>query len=267
MKNKKANSGFDLNIKNNLVKSKLSQVTIFIIIAVLIVLIALLIFFLWRPPSTTTITENPQFYIESCVKESAEEAIDILSRQGGDIKPELSLGFMGENLTYLCYYHGNYKSCVNQRPMLIEHLQDEISEYVEGNVSECFSSLKAELEDKGYTVSVAGMNVETELQPERVVVNVDRKLVISRRDETRTFEKFDSQAASPLYELAEIAMEIVNQEAEFCNFENLGFMITYPRYDIRKDSFEGSLIYTITDLETQHSFKFAVRTCVMPAGL
>jgi len=249
-----------------MVKNK-GQVTIFIIIALIIVVVALLIFFLWNPPETATTIDNPQNYIESCIKESTEEAISILLRQGGDIKPELSLGFKEENLTYLCYYHGDYKPCINQKPMLIEHLQDEISSYIEKNVSECFNSLKEELENKGYVVSMAGMNLTTELQPKRVVVNVNRNLIITRRDETKNFEKFEAKIASPLYELAEIAMEIVNQEAEFCNFENLGFMIIYPQYDIRKDTFEGSLIYTVTDIETSHSFKFAVRGCVMPAGI
>jgi hypothetical protein len=90
---------------------------------------------------------------------------------------------------------------------------------------------------------------------------------MSRREETKEYEDFEVKISTPLYELAEISMEIVNQEAEFCNFENLGFMIIYPHYDIRKENYDGSLIYTVTDLPTGHSFKFAVRTCVLPAGL
>ncbi len=248
-------------------KNKKGQIAIFIIIAVLIIIVAVVIFFLWRPPETTSISADPRGYIETCIKENSEQAILILSEQGGDINPELNLYYKENNYTYLCYNQGNYGPCINQRPMLIEHLQQEISNYIEPKVNECFQDLKAELEDIDYKVSMAGMSINTELQTKRAVVKVKRKFVVSRRDETRDFEEFEARISTPLYELAEISMEIANQEAEFCNFENLGFMIIYPDYDIRKENYDGSLIYTVTDLPTQHSFKFAVRTCVLPAGL
>lgn len=248
-------------------KNKNAQVAIFIIVALIIVVAALLIFLLWRAPSTATMAADPENYIESCIEENTKQAISILSEQGGDIEPELSVSYMGDEITYLCYNQGSYKPCINQRPMLIEHLEKEIDNYVEPGVRECFQTLRKELEDRGYEISMAGMSVETELQSNRALVNVKRKFIMSRRDETRSFENFQGKTATPLYELAEIAMEVTNQEAEYCNFENLGFMIIYPDYDIRKESFDGSLIYTITDLPTQHSFKFAVRSCVLPAGL
>lgn len=248
-------------------KNRKAQITIFIIIALLIIVAALIIFLIWKGPTAPTTTADPQAYIENCIKENSQQAITTLSKQGGDLEPELNLTYMGQDYTYLCYNQGLYNPCINQKPMLIEHLQEEISKYTEPKVKECFQSLKTELEDKGYEISMAGMSIETELQTKMAVVTVNRKFTMSRRGETKEFENFQAKIPSPLYELAEIAMEITNQEAQYCNFENLGFMIIYPQYDIRKDNYEGNLIYTITDLETQQSFKFAVRTCVLPAGL
>ncbi len=268
MKDKRGNSRFETKrARSNLLVSKRSQLAIFIIVALLIVVVALIIFLLWRRPTSGTITQDPQSYIETCIQENAEQAINILSEQGGDINPELNINYMGGNYTYLCYNQGNYHSCINQRPMLIEHLQQEITDYVEPKVNQCFQNLKTELEDRGYEISMAGATINTELQTKRAIVSVKRKFVMTRGRETKEFENFQAKIATPLYELAEISMEIVNQEAEFCNFENLGFMIIYPEYDIRKINYEGNLIYTVTDLQTSHSFKFAVRTCVLPAGL
>lgn len=247
---------------------KRGQVTIFIIIALIIVVAIALIFLLRREPTTGVSPEtNPQAYIEKCMRDYTKEAVSNLSEKGGDAEPEISVTYKGKEITYLCYNANSYKPCINQMPMLIEHIQGEITDYIEPKVKECFSSLQQELEKRNYRVSLETMEISTELQPKRVIVEINRKLTITKNEETRTFNEFKAEISHPIYDLAEIAMEIVNQEAEFCNFENLGFMITYPEYDIRKDSFDGSLIYTITDLETSNSFKFAVRGCVMPAGL
>ncbi len=250
-----------------LVKSKRSQVAIFIIIAILLVVAIVTIFMFWKPIVTRPDTSDPELYIKECMKDSIKEAVTLLPKQGGYIAPELTLLHKGENITYLCYNQGFYKPCINQRPLLIEYEEEGITKYIQGNISGCFSSLKKGLEDNGYDVSMGDMKIKTELQSKRVIVNAERKLTLAKGGATKNFNGFEVKVSTPLYELSEIAMEIVNQEAQYCNFENLGFMIIYPEYDVRKENVDGSLAYTIKDLETQQEFKFAVRGCVMPAGL
>jgi hypothetical protein len=245
---------------------KKAQVAIFIILAIAIVIVLILIL-LWRPPTTNTYSSDPEAYIVECVRDSAEKAIPIILKNGGDIQQELTVMYQGENVTYLCYNQGAYNPCINQRPMLIGHIEEQITNYIEPDVESCFSGLKQELEDKDYSVTMGELTVKTELQPKRAVVNAQREVTISKEGQTRNFKGFEINLATPLYELSAIAMEIVNQEAQYCNFENLGFMIIYPEYDIRKENFEGSLIYKVKQVNTGDEFKFAVRGCVMPAGL
>jgi len=269
MKNKRANSHLDFLFESkNLLKSKRSQVTIFIVIALIIVVAIVLIFIVWRKPVTpVSPTTNPEAYIEKCIKDYTEESISILSEQGGDINPEGSVMHKGKNITYLCYNANFYKPCINQRPLLIEHIEEQITNYIEPKMQECFSSLRTELEKRGYAVELDEMNITTKLQTKKVIATIDRKLLITKQD-TRKFEQFKAQVSWPLYDLAKIAMEIANQEARYCNFDILGFMIIYPEYNIEKFRTGNSdTIYTLKDIPTGKEFTFAIRSCVMPAGL
>lgn len=268
-KTKKENSHLDFTIwNNNLPKSKRSQVTIFIIIALIIIVAIALIFVLWRKPTiSVSPSENPESYIEKCVKDATEEAISLLSKQGGDIEPEGSVMYQGKKITYLCYNANFYLPCVNQRPMLIEHIEKEITNYLKPKMNECFSSLRTELEKKNYQVSLGSMSITTELRTRKVIVTVERKTELTKNQEVRKFEKFKSQISSPIYDLSKIAMEIANQEAHYCNFEILGFMIIYPKYSAEKFRTGNSdTIYTLKEIASGKEFKFAIRSCAMPAG-
>jgi len=250
------------------IERKKAQVTIFIIIALIIVVAIALIFVVWRKPVTTVSpTTNPEAYIEKCIKDYTEEAVKILSEQGGDINPEGNVMYEGKNITYLCYNANFYQPCINQRPLLIEHIEKEITNYIKPKMQECFSSLRTELEKRGYAVELDEMNATTELQTRKVIATIGRKLSITKQD-TKKFEEFKAQVSWPLYDLAKIAMEIANQEARYCNFDILGFMIIYPEYNVEKFRTGNSdNIYTLKEVASGKEFTFAIRSCVMPAGL
>lgn len=249
-------------------KQSRGQITIFVIIALIIVGVIILIFILWRRPTVTiSPTENPESYIQKCLEDYTKEAIDLLSEQGGDITPEGSVTYQGKNITYLCYNLNFYKPCVNQRPMLIEHIEEQITDYLEPRMRNCFASLKEELEKRNYIIEYRGMNITTDLQTKRVVVTINRKLLMTKNQETRSFDKFRAQISSPIFDLAKVAMEISNQEAQFCNFDVIGFMITYPKWDIEKfRTGDSDVIYTIKEVSSGEEFTFAIRSCAMPPG-
>jgi len=251
------------------INSKRSQVTIFIILAMLIVVVIAILFLLIKKPDLQIEdVENPQAYIESCTRELVEEAIRILSEQGGDINPKGSTMFRGRNITYLCYNANYYQPCIMQRPMLIEHIEQEITNYISPKVDNCFHALKGRLEAKNYEIKMEdSMNLQTKLQTNKVLVNINRNFKMTKRDSTRSFNNFKMSLVHPLYELSKTAMEIANQEARFCNFDILGYMIFYPEYDL--DKFrpgEGDVIYQIRHMQTNQRFVFAIRSCALPPG-
>jgi len=248
-------------------KNKSSQITIFVIVAVLLVVLIVIIFFSKISLKKEVIDENnPQPYIESCVREATEDAIKILSEHGGDINPKGFVKYNGTDIVYLCYTNNYYQYCTNQRPLLVEHIEKEISNYITPIVKECFINLENNLK-KRYDVETEDMKLTTKLYPNQVVVEINKKFRIYRENKKREFEYFKMNIVSPIYNFAEIATEVSNQEAKYCNFDHLGFMILYPRFDIESTiTGESDRIYVITERSTNQKFHFAIRSCPLPPG-
>jgi len=246
---------------------KKAQVTIFIILALILVVSIVLVFLLIKRPDVSVgDDENPQAYIESCVNEAVEESVEILLKNGGDLEPKGGLLHDGKEITFLCYNKEYYKPCVNQRPMLVEHMEDEITSYIKPRVSNCFQSLESQLESR-YDVVTGTMELETKLQKGKVVVDIKKDFKMTRGDKIQSFSEFETSLVSPIYDLSKVAMEISNQEAEYCNFDSLGFMIIYPKYDINKlRTGDSDTVYKVEDITTNQEFKFAIRSCALPAG-
>lgn len=246
-----------------------SQITIFIILALILIVLIALIFVAIRPMKVEVIDEkSPQSYIESCTRDAVEKAVEIIGKQG-DIDTKGSVMYKGINRTYFCYTNEYYKTCINQKPKLIEHIEEEITSYIKQNVSDCFKQLQNSLKDR-YDVEMGEMSLNTILAPKEVNVEINRKFKMTREDKSREFDNFKISLIHPIYNLAEIAMEITNQESHYCNFDTLGYMIIYPDYDITKDETAAepeTHIYIIKDRKSNRELNFAVRSCAMPAGI
>ena len=244
------------------------QVTIFIIIALIIVVVMAMIFIstgTYKP--TINVEKAPHSTIELCAKKAVEEAIKKIEINGGDINTGFSVRYNDINRTYLCYTNQYYSRCVNQRPKLIEHIQDEITNYITPQISDCFDSLKTELDKRYQNIEMGDMKVTTTLSPREVLVNIDRKFKMSNGENSKEFDNYKVAIVDPIYDLAKIAAEITNQEAQYCNFDTTGFMTIYHDYDITKFKTGNSdTMYIVKDRRTGEEFNFAIRSCVMPPG-
>jgi len=265
---------------DTLMKKRCAQVTIFIIAGLVIVSIISL-FFLFRagviPEIGGTKEINPNSFLSSCLEDKIKETTQIISLQGGHLDNPLhkTFKFEGEefrNISYLCYTQNNYIPCVNQEPMLFQHLKEEIYDYIskdkeEISVRNCFDDLVFSLEEQGYVVNARYNDFEVKLVPKKVVVEIDGEITLTKTGETSTQEDFKVIIPSRFYDLAIVVQEIVNQEARFCNFEHLGFMFFYNKFMIDKfRTGDSTIIYTIEHKDTKEKFRFAVRSCVIPPG-
>ncbi len=256
----------DVKMRNRFIKKK-SQVTIFIILGLILVVTFAVVFLLFKPPEAKVADEeNPQAFIESCTREATNEAIELLSKRGGDISPVGFISYKDEEITYLCYNDNFYEPCINKRPLLVEHIENEITKHITPIVADCFLDLETRLE-KRYDVDTSRMDVTTILHSKNVEVNINKLFEITRKEESRDFNEFNMYLVHPIYDFAKLAMEISNQESRYCNFDELGFMILNPRYDITKFiTGDADIVYNLKDLETNQKFTFAVRSCKLPAG-
>ena len=257
-------------------KSKRGQVTIFIIIAVvLVIVIALFIIFRksLAPSLPWVKEENPEAYLKSCIEDKIYEGVKELSLVGGTLNNKNSIHFMFteegvyRNISYLCYNQNYYYPCVIQEPMLLKHLSDELEDYISTDVRECFNKIAEDLDDT-YDVSANYNGFDLDLGSKKIILNIDGKLSLSRIGETKTLEGFSLSIPTPFYDVAKVVQEIISQEAEYCNFEYVGYMVFYPQYKIQKyTTGDGVHIYTVEHKETKEKFRFAIRGCVIPPGL
>jgi len=211
---------------------------------------------------------TPEGYLDKCVREGVNEAVDIMLPRGGFINNKLNVKFNNLNVSYLCYNRGNYLPCINQHPMLITEMEKEMENYLNPVVDECVESLKEEVKERGGVIDVGDLNFDVVLAPERIFVELDGDMQIEMNNAVSVYEKFRIEVLSPLYNLGFVAMEIASQEAKYCYFSYEGYMILYQRFDIRRNRLSDSnLVYSIKDEKTAKTMNIAIRGCAIPAGI
>jgi len=246
-----------------------AQVTIFVIIAVVIIAIVGLFFLIRSEKSPFVpgkIETNPRAFMESCVEEQMRENINLVLSQGGFIEPlnyhDFYDGEKDNKVAYLCYTNGKL-ACVNQHPMLLSEISNELKKSIELKVEECFNDFKSSLEKQGYEITL-GENIETKiiLTLGKVYLDIKRDLSVIRNEDTSSIKEMRLTYSSSLYNLASIANKIVNAEAQYCYFEPMGYTALYPNYLVLlKRMSDSTKIYYIKDKKTQEQLNIAIKGC------
>jgi len=280
IKNKKGNSRSEtVKLKNIFSVSKRSQVTVFVILAIGIVIVLLLLF-LGRDRITTLIKgQSPLEQIKECAGDYTQEAVDILSSQGGSLEPEFYYLYQGNKIEYLCYTSENYKQCVMQKPLIKQSIEKEIEGYIEPKIKSCMNSVKSDLEKNGYLVNIGDVDVDVEIVPENVLINIQSDLSMTKGT-TESYKSIKTDLSSNLYEFVMIASSILNWEARYGDAETMNYMLYYPSLKVEKKiQGDGTKIYILTsrgsldsiylpaDKSEEDKFVFASRSMVIPAGI
>lgn len=268
MMEKRGKSRLDFGFNNSLLlKSKRSQITIFVIIAIMVVALALLIYFLVPGIRQSTSSEkNPNQFIQSCLENEVLNALETLSPQGGSINPGHYILYQGDKIEYLCYTNEDYKTCVMQQPLLMKHIQNEIKTAIENQARNCFNELEKNYIGEGYSVKLNRGAMGVELLPKRVVVSFNNTLNLIK-DGSEKFDEFRVVVNNNIYELASIANSILNWEAQYGDSETTLYMSYYRDLKVeKKKQVDGSTIYILTDRNSQNKFQFATRSVAWPPG-
>lgn len=255
--------------------SRKSQVTIFVIIGIIIVaVLGAVYFFVIRPYFLNPEITDPKAYIEKCAGDALKEAEKIVLDSNG-YPSGIENNFIlyskekaGEKVPYLCTTSTFYTSCINQDPMLLEKIRKYLDEYSTAKVEKCFSNLEENFVSGGSKITAGEMTLSIEYLTKAILVKISRKIVISKNGESRSFENFEGRIESPLYGLISTSMKITNYESDFCAFDTVSWMRFNP--DVKIEKFSASdqtKIYTLTEKKTDKKIKFAVKTCVLPAGI
>jgi len=245
--------------------NKRAQVTLFVIIAIVIVAGVLLLFALKPELNPLAKEPEPSGYIETCMRDSASQALDLLSTQGGTLKPTGYALYNNEKVSYLCYTSNYYSKCVNQQPMLKYSVESEITDHIKPKIQQCISNLKQQYQKKGYTVETGVMQLKTTLQPKKVVVDLSMPLTL-KKDEVKRYESFQSIVLHPIYDHIMLSQDIVNSETHYGDYDQLSYMLYNQQTSIDKKSAGENTVYILKDRNSDKRFLFAVRSYVMPPG-
>lgn len=246
-----------------------AQIAIWVILALILVAVILLFALVQKMPTATTGVElDVESYLEKCAALGINDAVNLMLPQGGFLSPKNFKLYNNTNVSYLCLHTGYFKPCVNQHPMLITEMNKEIESYIRPRIEKCFEDLKNEAESKGGAVEMGEMNFSIAMAPGKILTNIERNLKFTMNEDERIFEGFSLETLSPAYDLASVAVEIMVNEAKYCAFLTNGYMLTYPRWDIRITMMSDfTKIYAIKDKSSGEIMNIAIRSCAMPPGM
>jgi hypothetical protein len=175
---------------NRLLKSKRSQATIFIIIAVLLVGTAAIAFFVIKNNSSDLSSEfstDPDVQakfnqvktnIDDCMKFTSQEALDVIGFQGGYYKKPLE--YYDLSWIFIPYYYKQGKLLMPTN----SEIQKQLGLFVDENIKYCFDSL-----DTGdFKIFYSSFKTNVKINAEEVVFNIDAPIVIKRQDKSIKFE-------------------------------------------------------------------------------
>ena len=244
---------------------KKGQVTIFIIIAIIIVVAGVLIYAFYPQIKSSLGGEikNPQSFIQGCVEEEIEDAVEMVSLQGGSVEPGYPFLYIGENLEYLCYASVSMVPCVVQQPLLEQHIESEIENYINGTVGDCFDSLESNYERRGYNIEVREENFNVDLLPKQILTSFNHKVTMTKGESSETYDSFRVVLSNNLYELVAIANSIIELERTVGHAEPLIYMEQYNHIIVQEPVLgvsDGTTVYIIKDKNTGDLFQFASRS-------
>jgi hypothetical protein len=244
------------------------QITLWVIIAIVFVASIVVFFLIEINPTLNGSKEfNVKESLDGCVVDSTNEVLKIILPRGGFVNETNYIEWNNNKVTYLCQNRGNYKTCINQHPAYLEEISHEIEGYILPRVEECLINLKEDAEKRSISLEYTAPLINVDLAPNRVYVNTESEINTEENGQTKTYAEFKTEIISPIYNLANVAIEISNQEAKYCYFEYVGYSILYPQFQISKQALsEGTKIYTIEDVKSGNELNIAVRSCAIPPG-
>lgn len=224
---------------------KRGQVTIFIILAIILIILASVFFLVNQSKKQTTPTtiQPLQNFIQQCIDKTAKQAIVYTSERAGYYQiPENSL----DNLTPYYFYQDK-----NLMPSK-EEIQNQISNYINNNLNSCLNNF-TNFQD--FQIQKSEITTKTKIQKDKVSIEINFPLSISKDKQTYTLEKFDTQVTARLDTIYNAINTIIQEQVknpEALNPHYVYQIATENNLNIKMIGFiENSIIFTITDKDSQ----------------
>ncbi|MFA6888955.1 MAG: hypothetical protein WC254_05675 [Candidatus Woesearchaeota archaeon] len=237
---------------------KRAQLSIFILIGLFILLIiGFFVFFSQSEIEQNTIeTATPiQVYVEQCIQDIGNDAINYLSLQGGYYKtpsPYYTFGFY--NIPY--YYYENNSLVPTQ-----QDIEEQLGYYINQKMPNCIDNFTA-FTSQGYNISTGSLKTTVSLKEDRVVFSVYYPLIIKQNVQTTTYTQFTAEVMSSLHLATTITQEIIEFHDTDANMPLSKITKLSEKYNVSMNlgNFNDTVIYAIALPDQKPSvFMFAVK--------
>ena len=265
--------------------NKRGQVTVYVIVGIVIVVSIFLIFYflgdrIQKQTETEVVFDESsleplQDYVGDCITQITDEALDKIGKQGGDISPELYISYnwpeedYSSNVAYICYTD-NFNACINYRPFLAKHVEEELESYIINGLRSCIDLER--MRQGGFVVSadLNGMNVDVNIGDYNVITNLDFPITITKGDTSITENRFTKTFDIPLGKLLDVSRDIIDTEIINGVFNADGYLGYSEVVEIYHHKPGDSIIYRIVLTQDRLSnqnyyyFQFAIKNYVSP---
>lgn len=251
--------------------SNKGQVTLFIIFGIFLVIGVLFFFFSYR----TNLSffgiglSSPTEVISQCVEDAIEASQQDFFDSWSSIQDnKLVYRYNQQTMPFLCYSSEFYYPCVPQNPLFIEAIRINMENKVSRELSRCILKLKEDYEKKGYLFENSNFNLSLIFNELDIAYDSEMNIKISKGEESILISSKEGRVPSSVPKLLRTAETIVNYESLFCEFNHMTWQVVNK--DIVIERFRAgdqTKVYTLRSRNFEDEIKFAIRTCVLPAGI
>jgi hypothetical protein len=254
-----------------MISNKNAQVTIFIIVAIIIVAVIIFAFFYSDNIGfSSSPAQNPEAYLKNCISNSIKQSEEIILKTNGypQLNSDNYMLYSKEKIPYLCTVSEFYSPCIPQEPAFFNYIRKLMENKIAMDTEACLTALKKDLDRKGFNVKEDPGQVNLAIEKDFIFVKLSKKIYASRAEDSLAIAGVEVSYGTNLYDLIKLEQTIVNYESTLCEFNAMNWMRFDPSIiiDMTRTS-DSTKVYTLQDRLTDRKIKFAIKTCVLPAGI
>jgi len=220
-----------------LIKSKRSQLALFIIIA-LIVVVAIAAFFIFRDrlfPQNVSESIAPVYnYYTSCIQSLIEDGTKIAGTHAGYLEnPEFKagstyapfgseLGFLGQGIPYWYTISGN--GVASENIPSIKTIESQFNNYLASQIGKCGLE---NFSGSSYEISLGKASFSTSIRDNKIAVKVNQRINIKRGEEQFSIGNFEVDYDSSFGKLYAAAKKLYDYEKKNMFLENYSVDVLY----------------------------------------
>lgn len=248
-----------------------AQVTLFVILGIVLFVSIIFTLVVFKPGTNLFKSKfsSPAEYISNCIEESIQtQEEEFFKSQIPFGETSLLYKYNSKTMPFLCYSTEFYSPCIPQNPLLIERVRINMENVVSRDLSRCILKLKEDYERRGYDFESSPFNLSLTFNELNIFYNVKTLLKISRGDDTIIISTREGAVNTYLPKLLRTAETIVNYESVFCEFNYKNWQALNRDISIsRSRGGDQTKAYTLKPRDSNNELNFAIRTCVLPAGI